>query len=491
MIIGKKIIGQEFLMNWLNKHLSFKADLMVTMLNGLVVVGGVFILNGLIARIHGLEHLGEFLLIKRTLSAIVGILLIGINIGLPNYLSRNFQKSYGDISFILFIIVTIPLTVILIVSILWFDITGFYSEHFWVYIVFSLSISAQFITYALYRGYMNMIGANIFQLLGTAIIPIIVFTIVIDLYEGLFWIGSCVLIMMFFAFIFRNKGLNIHEINFHQSKKIVKYGLERIPSFFAQFILLAGVPLFLAQTVNFESVAYFNSSLSLVRLSLILVNPIGMVLLPRISNKIASGAMDDVANFLNIFLKAGIVFSVIGTAYCYINAPFILSFWLGEVSDGGITILRLTILALPFYTFSGLTRSPIDAVSEKGYNSLIYGLAAVVLITIFFIGKTLGFDLLTTALVSFLISHIVAGLLSAFFIQRFYHSKLWNFQLIRDVVIGTLIIYLISHLFSLLNISAVTQFITTSVIYIIVGIIIFKFVKTGWLAELKSKLYAS
>ena len=470
--------------------LSFKSDFIVTFLNGLIVIGGVFILNGLIARIHGLELLGEFLLIKRTLSAVVGILLIGMNVGLPNYLSRNFQRSFGDISFILFIIVTIPLTVILIISIFWFDITGFYSEHFWIYIIFSLGISAQFITYALYRGYMNMIGANIFQLLGTAIIPIIVFTCVIDLYEGFSWIGSCVLIVMIFAFIIRNKGINIHEINFEQSKKIIIYGLKRIPSFVAQFILLAGIPLFLAQTVNFESVAYFISSLSLVRLSLIIVNPIGMVLLPRISNKIASGAMDDVANFLNIFLKAGIVFSVIGTAYFYINAPLILTFWLGEVSETGITILRLTILALPFYTFSGLTRSPIDAVSEKGYNSLIYGLAAVVLITIIFIGKTLGFDLLTTALVSFIISHIVAGLLGAYFIQRFYHNKLWNLELIRDIVIGTLIIFLISHLFTLLNISTVSQLITTSVIYVIVGIIIFKYSKTGWLADLKSKIHA-
>ena len=470
--------------------LSFKSDFIVTLINGLIVIGGVFILNGLIARIHGLELLGEFLLIKRTLSAVVGILLIGMNVGLPNYLSRNFQRSFGDISFILFIIVTIPLTVILIVSILWFDITGFYSEHFWIYIIFSLGISAQFITYALYRGYMNMIGANIFQLLGTAIIPIIVFTFVIDLYEGFSWIGSCVLIVMIFAFIIRNKGINIHEINFEQSKKIIIYGLERIPSFVAQFILLAGIPLFLAQTVNFESVAYFNSSLSLVRLSLIIVNPIGMVLLPRISNKIASGAMDDVANFLNIFLKAGIVFSVIGTTYFYINAPLILTFWLGEVSETGITILRLTILALPFYTFSGLTRSPIDAVSEKGYNSLIYGLAAVVLITIIFIGKTLGFDLLTTALVSFIISHIVAGLLGAYFIQRFYHNKLWNLELIRDIVIGTLIIFLISHLFTLLNISTVSQLITTSVIYVIVGIIIFKYSKSGWIADLKSKIHA-
>ena len=91
-------------MNWLNKHLSFKADIIVTLLNSLVVIGGIFILNGLIARIHGISILGEFLLIKRTLSAFVGILLIGMNVGLPYYLSRNLEKSYGDNSFLLFII---------------------------------------------------------------------------------------------------------------------------------------------------------------------------------------------------------------------------------------------------------------------------------------------------------------------------------------------------------------------------------------------------
>ena len=476
-------------MNWLNKHLSLKADLMVTLLNGVIVIGGVFVLNGLIARIHGLDVLGEFLLIKRTLSASVGILLVGMNIALPNYLSRNFEKSYGDNAFILFLFVTMPMTILLIAGILWFNIKGFYSNNFWLYVLFSLGLNAQIITYALYRGYMNMVGANIFQLFGTAIIPLIVFTSVVSLNEGLFWIGFSVTIIMVFAFLFRNKGIHITAITFHKCKKIIIYGFKRIPSFIAQFILLAGVPIFLAQKVDFESVAYFNSSLSLVRLALLIVNPIGMVLLPRISNKIASGAKDDVANILNIFLKAGIVFSVIGTAYCYINAPLILTFWLGEVSETGITILRLTILALPFYTFSGLTRSPIDAVSERGYNSLIYGFAAVVLITIIIIGKTLGFDLLTTALVSFLVSHIITGLLGAFFIQRLYHNKLWDLELIRDVVVSTLIIFLTSHLFSLSNISVVSQFITTSIIYILVGIIIFKFSNTGWLAKLKSKLY--
>ena len=476
-------------MNWLNKHLSFKDDLMVTLINGVIVIGGIFVLNGLIARIHGLDVLGEFLLIKRTLSASIGILLVGMNIALPNYLSRNFEKSYGDNAFILFLIITVPMTIILITGILLLNIKGFYPNHFWIYVLFSLGLSAQFITYALYRGYMNMVGANVFQLLGTAIIPIVVFVSVATLNDGLFWIGFSVTIVMVFAFLFRNKGIHLSAITFYHSKKIIIYGFKRIPSFVAQFILLAGVPIYLAQKVNFESVAYFNSSLSLVRLALLIVNPIGMVLLPRISNKIATGSVNEVDNMLNILFKAGLFLSIISTIYCYMSAPLILKFWLGEVSVSGVSILRLTILALPFYTFAGLSRSPIDAVSERGYNSLIYSLAAFVMIAIIFIGNIFDFDFLETALISFLISHIVAGLTSAYFIQRLYKSKLWNFKFMRDILGGVLIVYLVNHLLSFAKISGSSQLIIGTTIYLVIGVIILKFVKSGWISDLKTIMY--
>ncbi|MBC8196266.1 MAG: hypothetical protein H8E60_00110 [Candidatus Marinimicrobia bacterium] len=477
-------------MNWLNKHLSFKADLMVTLLNGLVVIGGVFVLNGLIARMYGLEVLGEFLLVKRTLSSFAGILLIGMSVGLPNYLSRNFDRSYGDNVFIIFLLFTIPLTVLFIFGILWFNISGFNNNNFWVYFIFSLGISTQLITYALYRGYMNMIGANIFQLLGTAIIPIIVFTIIDNLNDGLFWIGVSVLVIMIIAFLTRNRGLNVSLLNFNKSKQIFKYGIERVPSFISQFILLAGIPIFIAQSKNFESVAYFNSSLSLVRLSLIFINPIGMILLPRISNKIASGDKGDISKILNLFFKAGIVFSVIGTTYCYLFAPLILELWLGEVSHNGVAILRLAILALPFYTFSGLTRSPIDAISERGYNSLIYGIAAISMIIMIFLGIKLEQDILTIALYSFIISHIIAGIVSAYYIQKLYKQWFLGLKLFRDSILSISSMVLISKIVSILNITLLSQFILTSSIFLIIAMMIIYFSKTGWIAQIRTNINA-
>ena len=48
-----------------------KSDLLITFLNGLAVVAGVFFLNGMIARMHGLDVLGEFSYIRRIVTSCI------------------------------------------------------------------------------------------------------------------------------------------------------------------------------------------------------------------------------------------------------------------------------------------------------------------------------------------------------------------------------------------------------------------------------------
>ena len=474
-------------MKILNKKLSLKYDIIVTLINGIIVIGGIFILNGLIARLHGLDVLGEFLLIKRTISSSMGILLLGLNIALPNYLSRKFDKTYADNSYVLFMIATIPLTVLSIILIIWLDIKGFSQQHFWYYVIFSFGMSAQFMAYAIFRGYMNMIGANILQLIGTAVIPILIFIYVSTLHDSILWIGILSIIVMTFSYLFRNKGIRLDTIRIDTIKKLFSYGFERVPSFVSQFILLAGVPIFIAQKVDFNSVAYFNSSLSLVRLALIIVNPIGLVLLPRISNKLASGSLQDINNKLFILLKAGFFFSIIATVYCYSNADLIIKYWLGSESYKGAQILKFTILALPFYTIAGLCKSPIDAISERGYNSIIYSISAVVMLLIIYVGKSFELDFLYIAIFSFVTSYIILALLSMFYINRFYKSKFWNLQLFRDVVLGGLIIHILNA--SLIQMSDLFNLLGQSILYLIILLLYIIKVKKGWMAELRGVLF--
>ena len=112
------------------------------------------------------------------------------------------------------------------------------------------------------------------------------------------------------------------------------------------------------------------------------------------------------------------------------------------------------------------------------------------MIAIIYIGNYLGYDLITTALISFVISHIIAALGGALIIKKLYNYRLWNFELSRDIISSIIIMFVIHQLFSLLHFSAKLEFFTTSAAYATVGILIFKYVKTGWLADLKSKIYA-
>jgi len=205
---------------------------------------------------------------------------------------------------------------------------------------------------------------------------------------------------------------------------------------------------------------------------------------------ISGGSMGEVQSLLKIMLKAGIVFSLLGTIYIFLFAPLILEFWLGEVSNVGVLILRFSILALPFYTFAGLTRSPIDAVSEKGYNSLVYGLGAVTMVITYLFGQYLQYNLLSIALFSFLVSHLVTGLTSAYFVQKLYQHRIWDLKLLRDIAGVSTGMILIHYIIALTTMTEQVQFVLTSIIYLYVGIIIYRNVNSGWLAELKSLLYA-
>ena len=71
-------------MRILKKKLTMKSDLLITFLNGLAVVAGVFFLNGMIARMHGLDVLGEFSYIRRIVTSCISVLLFGMNVGLPS-----------------------------------------------------------------------------------------------------------------------------------------------------------------------------------------------------------------------------------------------------------------------------------------------------------------------------------------------------------------------------------------------------------------------
>ena len=190
----------------------------------------------------------------------------------------------------------------------------------------------------------------------------------------------------------------------------------------------------------FAHLLHFNSSLSLLRLSLLVINPVGIVLLPTVARRMAKGETERLGPEISGLIHIGLFVSILSCLWLFIYARVILQLWLGVVDDSGIFILRFTILAFPFYTIAGIARSPIDAASEKGYNSLIYGAAVLVLIVSFLAGRLIGIDSLISAIGSFNLAYLVAGTGSFIVLKRFFTIKLWDYIFFRDLLVGLLLL---------------------------------------------------
>ncbi|MCH7496450.1 MAG: hypothetical protein IH971_01175, partial [Candidatus Marinimicrobia bacterium] len=85
------------------------SDLLTTLVSGVAVALGVLVLYGLIARVMGTEALGDYLLVRRTAFALMGVLLVGMNIGLPFYIAGGTGHAYTTTALVIWLVLTVPL----------------------------------------------------------------------------------------------------------------------------------------------------------------------------------------------------------------------------------------------------------------------------------------------------------------------------------------------------------------------------------------------
>ena len=314
----------------LEKRLSLKADFLVTGLNGIGTVVGIFIVSGYLARTLGLDALGEYLLVRRIVTAVLGVLLLGMNVALPTFLARNEGRGYGDAAFSVFLLGTLPLIVLLTLVI---------TEGFIVcdravpYMVYGVGFCALTLAYALYRGHLNMIGANLLQFTAGTVVSLVAVVAAQSIGQLFIMIGFPMIILSFSAFLVRNGGVNPKKITKDNSGEMLIFGVVRIPGFIFQFFLLAGVPLLSLSYLSLTDQAFLNAGISLVRVFLVLVGPLGIILLPRISHAVSGGIDDRLRSNLSLLVRATFYYGMLTGFVLSQLSSEILIIWLGEVTD--------------------------------------------------------------------------------------------------------------------------------------------------------------
>jgi len=468
------------------KKLSLRNDFIVTFFNGLATVFGVFIISGIIARNFGLDELGEFLLIRRIITTSVGIILIGSNITLPSIFPRNQDTSYISISLISFFFLSIP--IILIIS---FLLNGFIntSTSFLPYLLYILGFSIVTLAYALYRSQMNILGANILQLFSLTFVSLICVLIATSIQNLFMLMGIFMIGLGSISFYIGIRKINFNKINQEKISTFFYFGLVRTPGIFFQFFLIAGVPIISIFYLSLVNQAYLNVGISLVRIFLIIVGPLGIILLPRIAKDLNS-YKDNFSNKenLSIMLKTTFYYSSISTFVLILINNQVLQVWLGSYTNETNINISILLSSVPFFILSSVLRSPIDALSNYGYNSIIYGIAVIMMIFTFYFLMILNTPPFFAGSISFCIGNFMSGIFSVYFIKKLIKIDFLDFKSIIELLLILSFLYLIIEFIKQnFNFILIILFSISSLLIIIY--FHFSFSKLKWVVSLRKLIF--
>jgi O-antigen/teichoic acid export membrane protein len=329
-----------------------------------------------------LEEVGfsEYTLIRRSISFLQPLLMIGLGVAIPRYVSLEPGRS----SLLPSGLIWMSLSILVICSSLWLgrfyaSYLFFGSENYHRYILpiaVMLSLyGLHAVIYGFLRGMFKVFQANFVQLVNVGIIPTVSVYFTKNVNDLLFWniallTGS---LLLFISFHIIRMKIRFTKVQFvADSKLLLVYGLPRVLGDFALLGLLT-IPTFLI--LNLEKnvllggdVAY---SLTLLNLAGAAFGPLGLILLPEIVSAMRVGNLIFIRRRFFVFTLVCLGLTFLGVLIFYLFSDSILGVLLGkEYRYSIIPTSKIILLASFGYCLYIVLRSFLDALKVKASNSI-------------------------------------------------------------------------------------------------------------------------
>ncbi len=408
-------------------------DYIVTFITeAFVLIAGVLVYK-FANKLIGETSFSEYALVRRTISFIQPILMMGMGVGIPRYIAFAIGKgkmkdsvSYFYTGFLIVLSIGLIFSLILIIfpsvfSYLFFGNTSL------VHLIYPLLIMCFGLVlhssiYSYYRGNIMMLSANLFQIINLGIIPIIAFAfskqiLVIFYINGILWI--IVSILFFLNILFRNYKIIL--INFKIAKELIFYGIQRIPGDIAIAGLLSLPAFYTAHYKGIKEAGYVAFGISLLNMVGAAFGPICLILLPESSKMISGNRIDSLMKTARNLTIVTLAITLVGFVIFNLFATQILSFYLGSVNPALIEISKIIMLGCFGYTLYISLRSILDAFYVKAVNTK----NIFIVFILFLILSTLFLNFLHNfnfVLISLAISLNILGLLTLFEINKIKNS---------------------------------------------------------------------
>jgi O-antigen/teichoic acid export membrane protein len=362
----------------------FFHDLGLTAVTEFTVLVAAILLVSIFGRILGAAALGEYLLLRRVVSWLQGVVQLGLGTALTRYVAHAVHKQDGTPKVYFLITLGISLLATMTLGITFWCLKPIIARLLFgsvamrhlimplTLMLFGLAMHAA--VYGYYRGYLSMHLANGVEFCNLAVAPLLSITLLsrtqsVAAIVNLIGIVMCLFSTMFALPIFLLKVKNTVVDLRLRAAEMLNYALPRFVGDVSLGGLMALPPIIASHYVAMNRLAYLLLGASMLTVFGTSVTPIGIILLSKASMMLALGRAEDLRTRLDYLVAAVLELSVFGCLQLVVFADVVIRVWVGPSFIQGTLVVRLLLLAVPFYVFYVALRSVVDAVSVIAYNT--------------------------------------------------------------------------------------------------------------------------
>lgn len=354
-------------------------DIVVTAVTQAAVMMATFLLYGLIARFFGPTGIGEYTIMRRALYFLQPVILIGVTVAVPRYIAISTDlRARRQIARIGFFSV---LVCSLVVALTAFGMRDWLSEVMFrrpdaqdlvaAFALLTVAFGLHSFVYSYYRGTRDMFAANRLDLVNSFVMPLIALASSVRLGMGTMIAVTAALMIGATAglsgTLWRDIWSSLREPRGSPglTRKVLSYGLPRIPGDLALAGLLFGGAYIVARQASIREAGYFGVAQTLLMFPGAALAAPSIVLLPYVSERLAAGDVASVqangTRLVHAIADGAVYFSL----HVVLFADVILRLWLGKAMMGAAVVVRILMVSVPFYAIYLVFRSVIDAATHR------------------------------------------------------------------------------------------------------------------------------
>jgi O-antigen/teichoic acid export membrane protein len=322
----------------------------------------------------------EYTLSRRTVSLIQPLLMLGLGVGVPRYVSLYpKRKSILMTAIVLLFSGAAVLAAILLLNPNYFAHLFFgkaeYSAYIFPLFLLILGYCFHALLFGFLRGKHSVYLPNLIQFINIGILPIAVILFTSDVKLILYINGAVLILNSLILSIYLKFKNNIKlrlQLFLDDAKTLLKYGLPRVLGDFS-LLLLITTPTYLVLYIQDDILISGDVAYSITLLNLVgaAFGPLGLVLLPEIANFLNKKNFKEIEKrFLN-FILISMGMTLVGYLIYLKFSEEILKLLLGADYRSSINDLSLILLKGSFgYALYIVLRSFLDAIQVRATNAI-------------------------------------------------------------------------------------------------------------------------